>query len=85
MFYREPIDLIIQIETSLLGQLIYYWAYYGSPCDLILQKAKTEGLSAVRLRMENPDTASLVFVLVERLRIKMYDKNKKAIQVSDFM
>ena len=85
MFYREPVDVIIQIENSLLGQLNYYWLYYESPCDLLQQKAKTPGLTGVRIRIENPDTASLVFVLVERLRVRLYDKNKKPIDIKDIM
>ena len=85
MFYRDPVDIIIQIENSLLNQLTYYWLYYDRPCKLICQKAKTEGLTAVWVRIENPDTASFVFVLVERLRIKLYDSNKKPIDIKDIM
>lgn len=85
MFYREPVDVIVQIETSLLGQLIYYWTYYESSCDLTLQKAKTEGLSGVRIRIENPDAASFVYILVERLKVKLYNSDKKPIDIKDIM
>lgn len=85
MFYREPVDVIIQIETSMLGQLIYYWTYYESPCDLTLQKAKTEGLSGVRTRIENPDAASFIYILAERLRVKLYNSDKKPIDIKDIM
>lgn len=85
MFYREPVDVIIQIEDSLLGQLDYYWLYYNKPCDLRLQKAKAEGLTGVRVRIENPDAASFVFVMVERLKVKLYDSDKKPIDIKDVM
>lgn len=85
MFYRDPIDLIVQIEDALVGQLIYYWQYYNKPCQLIFQRAKAENLTGVRVRMDNPDTASFVLILVERLKVKLYNKDKKPIQISDIM
>lgn len=85
MFYREPIDLIVQIEDALVGQLIYYWQYYNKPCRLIFQRAKAENLTGVRVRMDNPDAASFVLILVERLKVKLYNKDKKPIQISDIM
>lgn len=85
MFYREPIDLIVQIEDTLLGQLIYYWEYYNKPCPLIFQRAKTENLTGVRLRMNNPDAASFVLILVERLKVKLYNADKKPIDLNNLM
>ena len=32
MIYREPMRLIVQVDDSLLGQVLYYWTYYGKPC-----------------------------------------------------
>lgn len=85
MFYREPIDLIVQIEDSLLGQLIYYWEYYNKPCPMIFQRANFEKLTGVRVRMDNPDAASFVLILVERLKVKLYNADKKTINLSDLM
>lgn len=85
MFYREPIDLIVQIEDSLLGQLIYYWEYYNKPCPMIFQRANFEKLTGVRVRMDNPDAASFVLILVERLKVKLYNADKKQINLSDLM
>ncbi len=85
MFYREPIDLIIQIEDGLLNQLSYYWLYYNKPCPLIFQRAKAENLTGVRVRMDNPDAASFVLVLVERLKVRLYNKDKQAIDLSDLV
>lgn len=86
MFYREPIDLIVQIENSLLGQLIYYWEYYNKPCSLIFQRAKAENLTGVRVRMDNPDAASFILILVERLRVRLYNnEDKKPINLNDLM
>ena len=85
MFYREPIDLIVQIEDSLLGQLIYYWVYYNKPCPMIFQRAKADNLTGVCVRMDNPDAASFVLILVERLKVKLYNEDKKPINLSDLM
>lgn len=73
MLYREPLNLIVQIEDGLLAQLLYYWTYYGKPCRLLLRPARTEGLTAVCLRMDNADTGSLVWILCERLRVRLYE------------
>lgn len=85
MFYREPIDLIVQIENGLLGQLIYYWEYYNKPCPLIFQRAKAENLTGVRVRMDNPDAASFVLILVERLKVKLYNKDKQPVNLNDLI
>lgn len=73
MIYREPRNLIIQVEDSLLGQVLYYWNYYNKPCSLLVLSAKTDGLSAIKLVMNNPDAGSLVYVCVERLKVRLYD------------
>lgn len=73
MIYREPLRLIVQIEDSLLGQLLYYWSYYGKPCRLLFRPAKADNLTAVCLHMDNPDAGSLVWVLCERLRVRLYE------------
>lgn len=84
MIYREPKDLIIQVEDSLLGQVQYYWTYYGKPCDLIEFAAKTEGLTAIIVKMNNPDAGSFVYMLCERLKARMYDRvTKKPLSVQD--
>jgi hypothetical protein len=84
MIYREPKDLIIQVEDSLLGQVQYYWTYYGKPCDLIEFAAKTEELTALLVKMNNPDSGSFVYMLCERLKARMYDRmTKKPLSVQD--
>lgn len=84
MIYRKPKDLIIQVEDRLLGQIIVYWTYYNKPCPLNILGAKTEGLSAITTRMDNADAGSFVFVLCERLRVKLYDREtKKPLTVED--
>mgnify|MGYP001240349452 FL=1 len=84
MIYREPKDLIIQVEDSLLGQVQYYCTYYGKPCDLIEFAAKTEELTALLVKMNNPDSGSFVYMLCERLKARMYDRmTKKPLSVQD--
>lgn len=77
MIYREPKDLIIQVEDSLLAQVQSYWTYYGKPCKLIETAAKTENLTAILLRMNNSDAGSFVYMLCERLRARMYEQGTK--------
>lgn len=85
MYFREPIDLIIQIEDGLLNQLSYYWLYYNKPCPLIFQRAKAENLTGVRVRMDNPDAASFILILVERLKVKLYNKDKQPVNLNNLM
>ncbi len=77
MMYREPRDLIIQVEDSALAQVQYYWTYYGKPCRLVETAAKTENLTAILLRMNNPDAGSFVYMLCEQLKARLYDERTK--------
>lgn len=77
MIYREPKDLIIQVEDSYLGQVQYYWTYYGKPCELREIGANTMGLTAILVKMNNADTGSFVFMLCERLKARMYEQGTK--------
>lgn len=84
MIYREPKDLLIRVEDSSLAQVMYYWTYYNKPCDLTLISAKTENLVAVFLKMNTPDSGSLVYMLCERLKARMYDQHTyKPLSVQD--
>lgn len=84
MIYKAPRKLIIQVEDSLLGQVLYYWTYYQKPCPLLLRGAKTEGLTGLTVNMNNPDAGSFVFILIERLQVKLYDADtKKAVTGKD--
>lgn len=77
MIYREPKDLIIQVEDSYLGQVQYYWTYYGKPCELLEIGANTVGLTAILASMNNPDAGSFVYILCERLNARMYEQGTK--------
>lgn len=77
MIYREPKNLIVQVEDNLLGQVQYYWTYYGKPCEFLQISGKTQGLTAILLKMNNPDTGSFVFILCERLKARMYEQGTK--------
>ena len=84
MIYREPKDLILQLEDSYLGQVQYYWTYYGKPCDLTEIGAKTMGLTAILVKMNNPDAGSFVYILCERLGARMYEqRTKRALTVEE--
>lgn len=84
MIYREPKDLIIQVEDSYLGQVQYYWTHYGKPCKLIEVGANTERLTAILVSMNNPDAGSFVWILCERLNARMYEQGtKKPLTVED--
>ena len=66
MIYREPMRLIVQVDDSLLGQVLYYWTYYGKPCR------------------SNADAASFVWILHERLRVRLYEEGTmKAVKAEE--
>lgn len=77
MIYREPRKLIVQVEDSLMGQVLYYWTYYNKPAKLLILRANTEGLTAIKLCMDNAYTGSFVYILVERLHVRLYDADTK--------
>jgi len=83
MFYQGPKDVIIQIETTLLAQLIYYWDYYEKPSKITLQKAKADNLTGVRMEVNDADAGSFLYILIERLKVKLYDNDFHAINVSE--
>lgn len=84
MIYREPMRLIVQVDDSLLGQVLYYWTYYGKPCRLLLRPANAGNLTAVCLHMSNADAASFVWILHERLRVRLYEEGTmKAVKAEE--
>ena len=84
MFYREPRNLIIQVEDNSLAQVQYYWTYYNKPCDLVEVAAKSEGLTALFVKMNNADAGSFVYILCERLKVRMYEQGTyKPLTVKD--
>ena len=84
MIYREPKNLIIQLDDRHLGQIIPYWTYYNKPCTFKVSPANTEGQSAILMRMENADAVSFVFILCERLKAQLYElETKKALTVEE--
>ena len=44
---RIPVKYIVQIDNFHVADFIFYWNYYDQPCSLLLQKPKTEGLTAI--------------------------------------
>lgn len=56
----QPQKLIIQIEDSLLAELVYWWIYYDKPCSLLLMKPRTDGLVAVKAVVEDGKTEDFI-------------------------
>lgn len=55
---RIPVKYIVQIDNFHVADFIFYWNYYDQPCSLLLQKPKTEGLTAIKLVVDSDETAS---------------------------
>ena len=86
MIYREPRNLIVQVEDGLMGQVLYYWTYYNKPTKLLILRANTEGLTAIKLSMNNADAGSFVFILADRLHVRLYDADtKQPVQVQHLL
>ena len=51
---------------------IKYWNYYGQPCPLLLQKPKTEGLTAIRLVVDSDEAASFLLRAKEKTGCRLY-------------
>ncbi len=73
---RPPIKFILQIDEDRLSEVIYYWNYYDKPCDLLLRKPKTAGLTAVILTVDSDEGADFVWRVKEKTGAKLYQSNK---------
>ena len=84
MFYKRKFRLVVQVEDSLLAQLVRYWLYYGKPCRLLLRPAKADKLNAVFIDLDSPETGMLVRVLTDNLHVRLYDADgMRPLQVED--
>ena len=63
---RIPVKYIVQIDNFRVADFIFYWNYYEQPCSLLLQKPKTEGLTAIKMVVDSDEAAS--FLLRARRR-----------------
>jgi hypothetical protein len=69
---RPPKKYIVQIDTFRLAEFIFYWMYYDQPCSLLFQKPRTEGLTAVKLIVDNDEAASFLLRAKEKTGCKLY-------------
>lgn len=69
---RPPIKFIIQIDEDRLSEVIYYWNYYDKPCDLLVRKPKTAGLTAVVLTVDSDEAADFVYRVKEKTGARLY-------------
>lgn len=69
---RIPVKYIVQIDNFRLSEFIFYWHYYEQPCSLLLQKPRTEGLTAVRLVVDSDEAATFLLRAKEKTGCRLY-------------
>lgn len=69
---RPPKKYIVQIDNFRLAEFIFYWMYYDQPCSLLFQKPRTEGLTAVKLIVDNDEADSFLLRAKEKTGCKLY-------------
>lgn len=69
---RPSKKYIVQIDNFRLAEFIFYWMYYDQPCSLLFQKPRTEGLTAVKLIVDNDEAASFLLRAKEKTGCKLY-------------
>nr|DAD65746.1 MAG TPA: hypothetical protein [Siphoviridae sp. ctNiB4] len=69
---RPPKKYIVQIDNFRLAEFIFYRMYYDQPCSLLFQKPRTEGLTAVKLIVDNDEAASFLLRAKEKTGCKLY-------------
>ena len=69
---RPPKKYIVQTDNFRLAEFIFYWMYYDQPCSLLFQKPRTEGLTAVKLIVDNDEAASFLLRAKEKTGCKLY-------------
>lgn len=71
---KAPINYIVGIEDSLLAEFVYWWIYYEKPCSFLVMKAKTEGLTAIKLVVDCNETADFLLKVKSKTGCKLYQK-----------
>lgn len=66
------VKYIVQIDNFRVADFIFYWNYYEQPCSLLLQKPKTEGLTAIRLVVDSDKAASFLYRAKEKTGCRLY-------------
>ena len=69
---RPPKKYIVQIDNFRLAEFIFYWMYYEQLCSLLFQKPRSEGLTAVKLIVDNDEAASFLLRAIEITGCKLY-------------
>nr|DAK77812.1 MAG TPA: hypothetical protein [Caudoviricetes sp.]DAN43076.1 MAG TPA: hypothetical protein [Caudoviricetes sp.]DAU79655.1 MAG TPA: hypothetical protein [Caudoviricetes sp.] len=69
---RPPKKYIVQIDNFRLAEFLFYWMYYDQPCSLLFQKPRTEGLTAVKLIVDNDEAANFLLRAKEKTGCKLY-------------
>ena len=69
---RPPKKYIVQIDNFRLAEFLFYWMYYDQPCSLLFQKPRTEGLTAVKLIVDNDEPANFLLRAKEKTGCKLY-------------
>ena len=69
---RIPVKYIVQIDSFHVADFIFYRNYYEQPCSLLLQKPKTEGLTAIRLVVDSDEAASFLYRAKENTGCRLY-------------
>lgn len=75
---RPPVKYIVRIDNMYLADVMFYWTYYGQPCSLLFVPPNTEGLTAIKLVVDNDEAANFLLRLKEKTGCKFYivDKNR---------
>lgn len=51
---------IIKIQDSYLAELLYWWIQYDKPCKLIFIKAKSDGLTGIKIVVESLESDNFI-------------------------
>ena len=60
------------IDNFRVADFIFYWNYYEQPCSLLLQKPKTEGLTAIKMVVDSDEAASFLLRAKEKTGCRLY-------------
>lgn len=71
---KDPINYIVGIDDSLIAEFFYWWAYYDKPCSCLVLKAKTEGLTAIKVIVDSNETADFLLKVKSKTGCKLYQK-----------
>lgn len=69
---RPAVNYIVQLDVFHLNEFMFLWMYCEQPCSLLFMKAKTAGLTAVKLVVDSDEAAEFLLRVQQKIGCTTY-------------